>query len=178
MQIASGAGFPSAVNPVMGGQLAKINGVLSQGALTPTTDPNVNSLSFLYTSRVTIHYPTLRADYIMNDRMRLYASYAQTKTDNYHTNAPQFPGGIDPLDYVSGAANNRIAGLGFDWTIRPTLINQFHAGYMYQLSQFDVENLGIDLPNIFMALRRHQSSGRPLSPAAHLFLLPAAELER
>jgi hypothetical protein len=149
MSIASGAGYPSAINPVMGAQLSKINGVLSQGTINPTTDPNVNTLNFSYTSRVTTYYPTVRADYILNDRMRFYASYAQTKANNYHTNAPQFPGGIDPLDYVSGKDNNRIAGVGFDWTIRPTLINQFHGGYMYQLRQFDIENLGIDLPNIF-----------------------------
>jgi len=35
-----------------------------------------------------------------------------------------------------------------DWTIRPTMINQFHAGYMYQYSIFDPEKPGIDLPNI------------------------------
>lgn len=149
MTIASNAGFPSAVNPIMGAQLAKIYGVLSQGSISPTNDPNVNTLNFAYTSKVTTYYPTLRTDYIPNEKMRLYASYAQTKTKSDHVNAPQFPGGIDPVNYVSNAANNRIAGVGFDWTIRPTLINQFHGGYMYQLSQFDIENLGLDLPNIY-----------------------------
>jgi hypothetical protein len=148
-QIASGAGFPSSVNPVMGDQLTKINGVLGQGSLTPTSDPNVNVLSFVYTSRVTTYYPSIRLDYTMKDTMRLYASYSQTKTNSDKINAPQFPGGIDPLNYVSNKANNRIAGVGFDWNIKPTLINQFHGGYMYQLRQFDVENLGLDLPNIF-----------------------------
>ena len=149
LQIAGAAGFPSTINSLMGGQLAKINGVLSQGTITPTNDPNVNTLNFTASSKITNYYPTIRADYIMNDRLRLYASYAQTKSTNFHGNAPQFPGGIDPIDYVSNASNNRIAGFGLDWTIRPTLVNQFHAGYMYQLSQFDVENLGLDLPNIF-----------------------------
>ncbi len=151
LQIASGAGYSSTLNSIMGGQLSKIDGVLGQGALTATSDPNINSLSFAYTSRTTTYYPTIRTDYIVNDRMRLYASYAQTKTNSHDVNAPQFPGGIDPLDYVSNAGNNRIAGVGFDWTIRPTLINQFHGGYMYQLSQFDVENLNLPglLPNLY-----------------------------
>lgn len=151
LQIAGGAGYSSTINSVMGGQLTKIDGVLGQGALTPTSDPNINTLSFAYTSKTTIYYPTIRTDYILNDRMRLYASYAQTKTNSNHVNAPQFPGGIDPLDYVSNAGNNRIAGVGFDWTIKPTLINQFHGGYMYQLSQFDVENLNLPglLPNLY-----------------------------
>jgi hypothetical protein len=148
-QIAAGSGFPSTVNPVMGDQLTKINSVLGQGSLTPTSDPNINLLSFIYTSRITTYYPSIRMDYTVNDRVRLYASYSQTKTNSDKVNAPQFPGGIDPLNYVSNKANNRIAGVGFDWNIKPTLINQFHGGYLYQLSQFDVENLGLDLPNIF-----------------------------
>ena len=149
LQIAGAAGFPTAINPIMGGQLSKINGVLNDGTLTPTSDPNINTLNFQYTSRTTTYYPTVRADYLLNDRMRLYASYAQTKTNSYHVNGPQFPGGIDPLDYVSNGGNNRIAGIGFDWTIKPTMINQFHAGYMYQLSQFDLEDLGTDYSTLF-----------------------------
>jgi hypothetical protein len=149
MQIAAGAGYSSTVNPIMGGQLQKINGVLSQGILTPTSDPNVNNLNFQYSSRTTTYYPTIRADWVASQSVRLNASYAQTKTNSFHVNGPQFPGGIDPIDYVSNAGNNRIAGFGVDWTVRPTVINQFHAGYMYQLSQFDVEDLGLDLPNIF-----------------------------
>lgn len=35
-------------------------------------------------------------------------------------------------------------GVGVDWTIRPTLVNQFHAGYMYQYRIFDPENLDLD----------------------------------
>jgi hypothetical protein len=31
-----------------------------------------------------------------------------------------------------------------DWTICPTLVNQFHAGYMYQYRIFDPENLDLD----------------------------------
>ncbi|HEV3198702.1 MAG TPA: TonB-dependent receptor [Bryobacteraceae bacterium] len=149
MQIAGNAGFPTAINPIMGGQLQKVNGVLNQGTLSPTSDPNFNSLSFQYTSRTTTYYPTIRVDYAASQNLRFNLSYAQTKNVANHVNGPQFPGGIDPIDYVSNFGNNRIAGFGVDWTIRPTLINQFHAGYMYQLSQFDVEDLGLDLPNIF-----------------------------
>jgi hypothetical protein len=151
LQIAGAAGYPTAINSIMGGQLQKINGVLNQGTLTPTSDPNVNTLNFQYTSRTTTYYPTIRVDYLATQSVRINASYAQTKTNSNHVNAPQFPGGIDPLDYVSNAGNNRIAGFGVDWTVRPTLINQFHAGYMYQLSQFDVENLNLPglLPNLY-----------------------------
>jgi hypothetical protein len=57
MQIAGAAGFPRAVNPIMGGQLQTINSVLGQGTLTPTSDPNINTLNFRYSSRTTTYYP-------------------------------------------------------------------------------------------------------------------------
>ena len=60
-----------------------------------------------------------------------------------------FPGGIDTVDLTSSNSNNKIAGFGVDWTIRPTLINQFHGGYMYQYSVFDPENENIDLTKVF-----------------------------
>src|SRR5215831_1388028 len=149
LQTAGAAGLPSTVNPNVGASLAKISSVYNQGALTPTTDPNIYTLNFQVPGKTTTYYPTIRADWNYSESLRFFASYGQTKTDNHLTNTPQFPGGIDPLDYVSNKSNNRIAGFGVDWTARPTLINQFHAGYLYQLSIFDVENLGIDLPNLY-----------------------------
>jgi hypothetical protein len=150
-QIAGNAGYPNKVNSLMGDQLSKINGVLNQGTLTPGSDPNFSSLGFQFSSRTTVWYPTIRTDYVVNDRIRLNASYAQTLTHGDHVSGPQFPGGIDPLDYQSNVGNNRIGGFGVDWTIRPTMINQFHAGYMYQYSLFDKENLGLPalLPSLF-----------------------------
>jgi len=53
-----------------------------------------------------------------------------------HTNTPNFPGGIDPTDYTSNSNNNRIAGVGIDWTVRPDADQSVHAGYMYQYSAF------------------------------------------
>jgi len=58
--------------------------------------------------------------------------------------SPNFPGGIDAIDNTSDNSNDKIAGFGLDFTIKPTLINQFHAGFMYQASFFSPENLGLD----------------------------------
>jgi hypothetical protein len=57
---------------------------------------------------------------------------------------PNFPSGTDAIDNTSGNSNDKIAGFGVDFTIKPTLINQFHAGFMYQASFFNPENLGLD----------------------------------
>src|SRR5262249_20623076 len=42
MALAGASGEPSTVNASIADQLSKINGVLSQGSLTPTTDPNIS----------------------------------------------------------------------------------------------------------------------------------------
>jgi hypothetical protein len=149
LQTAGAAGLPSTVNSNVAASLGKISSVYNQGALIATSDPNIYTLSFQVPAKSTIYYPTIRADYNFSESLRFFLSYGQTKTNDYLTNTPQFPGGIDPLDYVSNKGNNRIAGFGVDWTIRPTLMNQFHAGYLYQLRVFDVENLGFDLPNLY-----------------------------
>jgi Carboxypeptidase regulatory-like domain len=148
LELAGGAGEPSTVNPLIAAQLSKINGVLGEGSLTPTSDPNISTLTFQVPNRRTTYYPAMRFDFQATENIRLNVSYSQTKAIGMGVNVPLFPGGIDPLDYTSSNSNNKIAGFGVDWVIRPTLVNQFHFGYLYQYSIFDPENLGIDLPNI------------------------------
>ncbi len=175
LQLAGSAGFPSTVSPAIASQLQKINSVLNQGTLTPTSDPNLSTFNFLIPNRTTTYYPALRFDYNATDALRFNVSYAQTKTYSDHVNTPNFPGGIDPLDYASNLSNNKIAGFGADWTIRPTLINQFHAGYTYQYSLFDRENLGIDLPSITQTVFQYGSSlyagAYPRQPISSLYPL-------
>ena len=148
MQTGAGAGAPSTVHPFIASELGSINSVLNLGTLTPTSDPNISTFSFQAPSRNTTWFPALRFDYYLTDSIRLNLSYSQTKNHNFHRYTPNFPGGIDPLDYTSNDNNAKNAGFGVDWTIRPTLINQFHAGFLYQYSIFDPENLGVDLTKI------------------------------
>ena len=152
LQVAGAAGLASTLNPSIADSFSKIDGVLNKGSLAAASDPNLFTLNFLAPARVNGYYPTIRADATVTEKQRVYLSYAQTLTNSDHINAPLFPGSIpsdQALDYTSNKANNRIAGFGWDWVIRPTLINQFHAGYMYQLRIFDTETLGIDLPHLY-----------------------------
>lgn len=148
MSMAGGAGAPSTINPFIAGEFSKINSSLSAGSLTPTSDPNIQSLNWVIPDRTTAYYPALRFDYYATDKIRLSVNYAQTKTNGTKVNGPVFPGGVDPTDYTSSNSNNKNAGFGIDWTISPTLLNSFHFGYLYQYSIFDPENLGINLPAI------------------------------
>ncbi|MBO0799493.1 MAG: hypothetical protein J2P31_11790, partial [Blastocatellia bacterium] len=168
------AGAPATVNTSIAAQLSKINGVLGQGSLTPTTDPNISTLTFQVPSRRTMYYPAMRFDYNATENIRLNLSYSQTKDNYTHAYPPLFPGGIDPTDYTSNINNSKIAGFGVDWVIRPTLINQFHFGYLYQYSIFDPENLDLDLPNIFptnfgYGTSLYQNSVYPRQPISSLY---------
>jgi hypothetical protein len=144
---ARAAGLPGAVHPQIGNQLKLINGILNQGNLTQGSDPNVQTFTFTNAASSTIYYPTLRVDYNATDRLRFNLSYTQQKTSRPNGYAPNFPE-IDPVDRTSYLGNNKIAGFGIDYTIKPTLINQFSAGFLYQYSIWDPENKGLDLPSI------------------------------
>ena len=148
LNVAKAAGLPSTVLPSIKSQLDSINGVLGQGTMSYGTDLNTGTLSFTNPSSTTVYYPTVRADYNFTEKLRFNLSYTQQKTISPFTNPPNFPGGIDTVDRTTSGGNNKIVGLGIDYIIRPTLINQFHAGYMYQYSYFDPENNGLDLSKI------------------------------
>ena len=92
--MAGGAGLPGQVNPNIDDSFGKINGVLGQGRLTPTSDPNIYNINFQAPARTNGYYPTVRVDANVTDKERIYASYAQTLTNDNLLNPPQFPGAI------------------------------------------------------------------------------------
>lgn len=152
LEVAGLAGLPSRVHPHIANSLQKISGVMNQGALIPTNDPNIYQLRFQKPAKAKVYFPTIRVDWTLTESQRVYLSYGQTKTNNEKVYAPQFPGGLDDaFDYTSYKGNNRIVGFGLDSVFRPTLVNQFHAGYLYQYSIWDPETLGIGahLPTMF-----------------------------
>jgi hypothetical protein len=153
-QIATASGLPNKLAPTISSQLSAINGVLGQGIVNPSpSDPNVSTATFTNASNNTVYYPTVRVDYNRTEKLRFNVSYTQQKQSTPFSYAPNFPG-LDTIDRSSYNGNNKIAGFGVDYAFSPTLINQFHAGYLYQFSIFDPENLGLDLPNIY-----HQNWG-------------------
>lgn len=175
LQIAGAAGYSSTVLPNITSQFSAINGVLSQGTLTPTTDPNVFTLNHVNAARQTIQYPTLRMDYTISDAQRISLSYNQTRTTCTNCNVPIFPGNIAQGDAGSVDPNNRIVSLSWDWSIRPTLLNQFHAGYTGQYSNFNPENQGINLSQIYTQTWAYGTSITPLQlPVSSFYPLLSA----
>src|SRR5207249_9168137 len=124
-------------------------GILNLGTLTSTSDPNLLTLNHVVAARQTITYPALRFDYNLRENLRFSLVYNQTKTECTSCNVPTWPGGINPFDKGSVNPNNRIVSFSVDWAIRPTLMNQFHAGYTGQYSNFNPENRNLDLSQVY-----------------------------
>lgn len=118
-------------------RLGEINNYAKNGFIQAggTTDPNIQLLYWPQSNPLTYYYPTFRVDYNISQNLRLNLAYNQTKMNSPGANAGWFPGDGRQADNRSNAAT---ASLGLEWTISPTLINQFKAGYLYTAAWFGV----------------------------------------
>ena len=172
---------PASVNPAIAAQLSQINGVLNQGVLTPTSDPNISTLSWQYAAKRTIYYPAMRFDYNVTEAIRFNVSYSQTKTIYPGANAAVFPGGIDTVDLTSSNSNNKIAGFGMDWT-HPADADQpvprrLHVSVQHFRPREPGHRSDQNLP-AELGLRDQRLCQQYLSTPADLVVLPDVELRR
>jgi len=130
-QVAQPNGLPTTVNNQVASQLTLINTAVSSGATSTTTDPNVQSVTWLVTSPVTKYYPAFRIDYNLSQKVRLDFSFENTRVNQPGYSAPFFPGSGFTDQLANFKSNNYTGSFGVNWTITPTLVNQFRAGYYY-----------------------------------------------
>jgi hypothetical protein len=132
--IGSAAPLPTAINPVMQQQFAAINSVLPDGTIsTPDpTNPDIQTLNWLAPAPSTTYFPTVRLDYDISQNWHFDGAWNETKLSPSHLNAPSyFPGQAFAGQAQTNFSTNYTAAIGLDWTIHPTLINQFRGGYLY-----------------------------------------------
>jgi hypothetical protein len=119
-----------------GGVLAAANASTSAGQLIPssTGDPNLNQINWQVNNPQVSYFPAVRVDYNASEKMRVNLAWNMTK-DNYPgANPPDFPG---PTWAKTGAGNSDKSytlGLGFTWTLSPTLVNELRGGFLYNVS--------------------------------------------
>ncbi|MGH9473798.1 MAG: carboxypeptidase regulatory-like domain-containing protein [Terriglobales bacterium] len=153
-QIAQPNGLPYTVNPQVSSNLQNINAGLKGGAVTTTADPNISQVSWLVASPLTQYYPDLRLDYDVSPRLRLDFNYMETTSSQPGASAPPFPGSAFADREAGNYGTNYTGGLGVDWTLSPTLVNEFRAGYLYDANWFapDSQPLYDTQPQINYAL--------------------------
>ena len=132
--------------------LSAANASTASGQLTPsgTGDPNLNQINWQVNNAQVSYFPAVRVDYNASEKMRFNLAWNMTK-DNYPgANPPDFPG---PAWAKTGAGNSDksyTVGLGFTWTLSPTLVNELRGGFLYNntLGAYNAPPLSISNPQL------------------------------
>jgi hypothetical protein len=138
---ARGTSFPASVsqmNAMTKGRFSQVAGYrqtaggLSNPALQ-RSDPNLRQWEWQYPNSSRNYYPTFRVDYNLSSNWRLNVSYNQTTSSAPYANAEHWPG--DGRG-AGNNSNNISLAVGLETVIRPNLLNQVRAGYLYTRAAF------------------------------------------
>jgi hypothetical protein len=116
--------------------LTAANASTASGQLGPsgTGDPNLNQINWQVNNAQVSYFPAVRVDYIASQKMRFNLAWNMTKDSYPGANPPDFPG---PEWAKTGAGNSDksyTVGLGYTWTLSPTLVNELRGGFLYNVS--------------------------------------------
>jgi hypothetical protein len=135
--VAKAGGLPSSLDSGIAGELSKINSSLSLGTAGNVgladkyESQDVKQLTFQEPDDQYYYYPTFRVDYNATQSLRAHLAFNEQKTSQPTNLLPSFPGSNFSWMQDGSKAAAYTAALGVDWVIRPTLINQFQGGYLY-----------------------------------------------
>lgn len=130
-----GGSFPTS-NSTIQQELSNINGVLNQGSVTATSDPNINAFQWELPSPATTYYPSVRVDYDMSQTMRFDVAWNMTRYSQPNVNQPTFPGQPFQGQGTGNITRFYTSAFGWDWTVKPTVVNQFRGGFLYYFQGF------------------------------------------
>jgi hypothetical protein len=128
--------LPGTVNSAIASLLSKVNTAATAGAISATSDPNLNTISWLTPNPSTVYYPTFRVDYNLSSKLRMNLAFNMTRSETPANYMPTFPGSSFSNQQSGILSLNHTAGYGLDWTISPALINQFRFGFLYFATHF------------------------------------------
>lgn len=127
----SSAPLPTTPNGQTSSMLSAINGVKSNGALQSLADPNFQQLNWQVSSPDTEYYPAVRVDYNPSEKMRFNVAWNYTKISKPGAIAPNLPGSAFAKTGAGDRFKDYTAALGFDYTISPSIVNEFRGGFLY-----------------------------------------------
>jgi hypothetical protein len=170
-QVAQPAGLPTTVNTQIAAEQAMVNKATSSGGalLAPVAnDPNLLNVNWAVSSPITTYFPALRLDYNVTRKVRIDFSWEETKFHQPNGTPPILPGSDFASQAAENATNNYTTSLGLNWTITPTLVNQFRGGYYYNAAwnSFGAKPLWVTQPQVSWAipsLTSGQSFNLPVS---------------
>lgn len=171
-QLAAAAGQTTTVNSHIASQLALINKAVSQGGTTGSGDPNLGVVQWNASQPTIYYWPTLRVDWNATSKLHVFASGNMSQQRTTGAYPPPFPGS-DFGNQNSGAFTRSFTGgLGIDYSVTPSMINQFKFGYLYNTSQYanDAPPLYASNPTIYWQLGQYNDSGQVYTtPSGHFY---------
>ena len=141
---------------------------LNHATLTPLgQDPNHENLHFPNKGTTVNKYPTLRLDYNLTQNFRLTASANESNSYNINAGGAPYPGPLYANQAYSNVERNYQIVTGFDWNIKPNLVNAFRVGYLY--SAFTYNTQGLDTPTADMVQQGDLAFGFGLNSGVNGF---------
>jgi hypothetical protein len=132
------------INTLIATDLANIESTYSLDNATQSfVDINHNNLNFPVKENIVDKYPTIRLDYNLTSNFRLTGSASQTTQQYTDAGAPPFPGPHFSNQAYSNFYKNYQVVAGFDWDIKPSLVNAFRAGYLYTGRTYNSQGMGV-----------------------------------
>ena len=125
------APLPTTPNGQTAAMLSAINGVTSDGVLQGLSDPNFQSLNWQVSNPDKEYFPTVRVDYNPSQKMRFNVAWNYTKIVDPGATAPNLPGSAFAKTGSGNQFKDYTAALGFNYTISPSIVNEFRGGFLY-----------------------------------------------
>ena len=156
------------INPLIATDLSNIASTYqAHGATLSPVDLNHEALNFLNKGSVVQKYPTLRLDYNLTSNFRLTASANESNFYNINQGGPPYPGALYANQAYSNVERNYQIVTGFDWNIKPDLVNAFRVGYLY--TGFTYNSQGLDVPTAEMVQQGDLAFGFGLNSGVNGF---------
>jgi hypothetical protein len=132
--------------------LTAANASTASGQVIPSTtgDPNLNQINWKVNNAQVSYFPAVRVDYNASEKMRFNLAWNMTK-DNYPgANPPDFPGSGFAKTGAGNSDKSYTVGIGFTWTLSPTLVNELRGGFLYNntLGAYNAPPLSIANPQL------------------------------
>ena len=138
-QVAAPNGLPSSVNAMVASEQTTVTNAEKFGTVSPDADPNLEDVTWSQNAPRTNYYPSFRVDYNVSPKFRLNVAFNKTYLVDLNANQTPFPG----PDFGKFGASNKFSfytsALGFDWSITPTMVNEFRGGYFYNFEDFSYD---------------------------------------
>ncbi|RXS98165.1 carboxypeptidase regulatory-like domain-containing protein [Silvibacterium dinghuense] len=138
------------INTLIAQDLANIKASESATGATMTNniDLNHNQVNFANKENIVEKFPTLRLDYNLTQNFHLTGAVNESNYYSTDSGAPPYPGAYYANQAYSYLNRNYQAVAGFDWTLKPNMINSFRVGYLYTATTWNSQ--GIDTPTASM----------------------------